>query len=79
MRAGALAPVLLTLGLLVGVVAAGALAVGADPARLAPALVTIGLYKLAFIGAGALLVGGAVLGRRARRRGGPTASSGRSA
>lgn len=53
-------------GLIVGVAAIAALALGADLSRLSPFLVKIALYKLAFIAALVLLVAGAMLGRRAR-------------
>lgn len=53
-------------GLVVGVAAVAALALGVDLSQLSPFLVKIALYKLAFIAALGLLVAGAMLGRRAR-------------
>ncbi len=59
-------------GLLVGIVAVVGLAMGADVVHLPPWLVKIAIYKLTFIAAIALLVAGAMVGRRARESGSRT-------
>lgn len=59
---------LLILGVLVGSAAAVALALGLRVDQLPPWMITVGMYKLAFIAAGGLFVAGAVLGRAARKR-----------
>lgn len=55
-------------GLLVGVAAILALILGVEPAQIAPFLVKIALYKLAFIAALGLLVAGGIVGRREHNR-----------
>ena len=52
-------------GLIIGIAAIVGLAVGADVVHLPPLLVKIAVYKLAFLAAVALLVAGALVGRRA--------------
>lgn len=59
---------LLILGVLVGSAAGVALALGLRVDQLPPWMITVGMYKLAFIAAGGLFVAGAVLGRAARKR-----------
>jgi hypothetical protein len=56
---------LLVLGTLVGCAAGLALALGLDVEDIPSWMITIGMYKLAFIAAGGLLVVGALLGRAA--------------
>jgi membrane protein implicated in regulation of membrane protease activity len=68
MRTSTVAKTLLVLGALVGGAAGVALALGLRADRLPPWMITVGMYKLAFIAAGGLLVAGALLGRAARRR-----------
>lgn len=53
-------------GLVLGIVAAVGLAMGADVVHLPPWLVKIAIYKLTFIAAAALLIAGAMVGRRYR-------------
>jgi hypothetical protein len=57
---------LLILGALVGGLAGLALALGVRLDQLPPWMITVGMYKLAFIAAAGLFVAGAVLGRAAR-------------
>jgi hypothetical protein len=59
---------LLILGALVGTAAGVALALGLDVSRIPPWMITVGMYKLAFIAAGGILVAGAIVGRAAMRR-----------
>jgi hypothetical protein len=66
MRSSKLAKALLILGALVGCVAGLALALGLRLDQLPSWMITVGMYKLAFIAAGGLLVAGALLGRAAR-------------
>ena len=66
MRTSQMGNVLRAVGLLVGLAAILALVLHVEPSRLPPLLVKIALYKLAFIAAAALLVAGAIVGRRAR-------------
>ena len=68
MRVARLGTILLTLGVIVGVVAGIGLLVGFEPARLPAALLNIAAYKLTLLAAFALLAAGAVLQRHARRR-----------
>jgi hypothetical protein len=68
MRALTISKALLLLGALVGVAAGVALAFGVRLDQLPPWMITVGMYKLAFIAAGGLLVAGALLGRAARSR-----------
>lgn len=58
---------LLTLGAVVGVVAAVALAIGFEPATLPAALLNVAAYKLTFLAAAGLLAAGAIVARYARR------------
>jgi membrane protein implicated in regulation of membrane protease activity len=58
---------LLILGALVGTAAGVALALGFGVADIPSWMITVGMYKLAFIAAGGLLFAGAVLGRAANR------------
>ena len=66
MRASTVSKVLLLLGALVGVATGVALAVGLRLDRLPPWMITVGMYKLAFLAAGGLFVAGALLGRAAQ-------------
>jgi hypothetical protein len=66
MRRTQVANFFLYTGLAVGTVTALALAFGVVP-RLSPFMVKVVIYKLAFFGAAALLVAGAVLRRWARK------------
>lgn len=67
MRTSTVAKTLLVVGALVGGAAGVALALGLPADRLPRWMITVGMYKLAFIAAGGLLVAGALLGRAARR------------
>jgi hypothetical protein len=67
MRVRLLGTFFLTLGLLVGTVAAVALIVGFEPSRLPAALLDLAAYKLTFLAAFGLIAAGAVLARHARR------------
>jgi hypothetical protein len=67
MRPAHIGRLLLTLGVLVGVAASIGLLVGFEPARLPRTLINAAAYKLTFIAALALLAGGAMLLRLARR------------
>ena len=67
MRFTTLSKALLILGALVGTVAGLAMALGLRLDQLPPWMITVGMFKLAFIAAGGLLVAGALLGRAARR------------
>ena len=66
MRASSVSKALLVLGALVGCVTGVALALGLRLDQLLPWMITVGMYKLAFISAAGLLVAGALLGRAAR-------------
>jgi hypothetical protein len=68
MRSSTVAKGLLMLGVLVGGAAGVALALGFRVDQLPPWMITVGMYKLAFIAAGGLLAAGAVLGRAAQKR-----------
>lgn len=68
MRAATVAKSLLVLGLLVGIATGLALALGFDVDRIPSWMVTVGMYKLAFIAAGGLLAAGALMGRATRER-----------
>ena len=68
MRGSAVGRTLLVLGTVVGGVAGLALALGFRVDRLPPWMITVGMYKLAFIAAGGLLVAGALIGRAAQRK-----------
>jgi hypothetical protein len=68
MRSPTVAKSLLILGVLVGGAAGIALAFGLRVDQLPPWMITVGMYKLAFIAALGLFVAGAVLGRAARKR-----------
>lgn len=59
-------------GLLVGIIAIAAFVLRVDVTRLSPFLIKVAIYKLAFIAAIALMVGGAILGRRDRVGAAPT-------
>ncbi|MDQ2768714.1 MAG: hypothetical protein M3Y30_16355 [Gemmatimonadota bacterium] len=69
MRSARLSTLLRLGGLFVGVATILALVLGVEPARIAPFLVKVALYKLAFIAALGLLVAGGVVGRRENSRG----------
>ena len=58
---------LLILGALVGTAAGVAMALGLRLDQLPPWMITVGMYKLAFIAAAGLFVAGAFVGRAARR------------
>lgn len=68
MHSSTVAKSLLLLGVLVGGSAGVALALGFRVDQLPPWMITVGMYKLAFIAAGGLLAAGAVLGRAAQKR-----------
>lgn len=68
MRFSTVAKTLLILGALLGAAAGIALVLGLRLDQLPPWMITVGMYKLAFIAAGGLLVAGALLGRAARSR-----------
>lgn len=68
MRSWTVAKSLLMLGLLVGGAAGLALALGFRVDHLPPWMITVGMYKLAFIAAVGLFAAGAVLGRAAQKR-----------
>ncbi len=70
MRASTIARGLLIIGALVGAGAGIALALGLGVSSIPPWMITVGMYKLAFIAAGGLLVAGAMVGRAAMRRSG---------
>lgn len=76
MRATQVGTALRVLGLAVGLGAAAALLLGFDLTRLSPFWIKIAIYKLAFIAALALLIAGAMIGRRARARSRSTGNSG---
>jgi hypothetical protein len=65
MRQSTIARALLVLGTLVGCAAGVALALGVGVDDIPSWMITVGMYKLAFIAAGGLLVVGALLGRAA--------------
>jgi hypothetical protein len=67
MRFSTVAKTLLILGALVGAAAGLALALGLRLDQLPPWMITVGMYKLAFMAAGGLLVAGAILGRATQR------------
>jgi hypothetical protein len=67
MRLSFVAKSLLILGALVGSAAGLALALGLRLDQLPPWMITVGMYKLAFLAAAGLFVAGAVLGRATRR------------
>jgi membrane protein implicated in regulation of membrane protease activity len=70
MRASTIARGLLLVGALVGAGAGIALALGLGVSSIPSWMITVGMYKLAFIAAGGLLVAGAMVGRAAMRRSG---------
>jgi hypothetical protein len=63
-----LAKSLLILGAFVGALTGLALALGFRLDQLPPWMITVGMYKLAFLAAAGLFVAGAILGRAARDR-----------
>ena len=67
MRAERAGGLLLALGLTVGAAAGIGLLLGFEPAQLPRELLNIAAYKLTFLAAGGLLVGGALLLRYGRR------------
>ena len=67
MRRSRIAEFLLAAGAVVGAAAVVGLVVGFEPAKLPPALLNLAFYKLAFVGAAGLLVGGGLVHRYARR------------
>lgn len=73
MRLSGASKALLILGALVGAAAGLALAFGLSLDHLPPWMITVGMYKLAFVAAAGLFVAGAMLGRAARKE---TTSSG---
>lgn len=68
MHSSTVAKSLLILGVLVGGAAGVALALGFRLDQLPSWMITVGMYKLAFIAAGGLFIAGALLGRAARKR-----------
>jgi hypothetical protein len=68
MRQSTIARGLLIVGALVGAGAGIALALGLGVSSIPEWMITVGMYKLAFIAAGGLLVAGAMVGRAAMRR-----------
>ena len=68
MRLPVVAKSLLVLGALVGALTGLALVLGLRLHQLPPWMITVGMYKLAFLAAAGLLVAGALLGRAARNR-----------
>ena len=66
MRLPVVAKSLLVLGAVVGAVTGLALALGLRLDHLPPWMITVGMYKLAFLAAAGLFVAGAMLGRAAR-------------
>jgi hypothetical protein len=66
MRTSTVSKALLLLGALVGAVTGVALALGLPLDQLPPWMITVGMYKLAFIAAGGLFVAGALIGRAAQ-------------
>ena len=64
--ASAFAKGLIVVGATVGAAAGLALALGLRPDQLHGWMITVGMYKLAFISAAGLLVAGAMLGRAVR-------------
>ena len=67
MRASTLSKGLLVLGAIVGAATGVALALGVRLDHLPSWMITVGMYKLAFIAAGGLFVVGAMVGRAAQR------------
>jgi len=79
-RQSTIARGLLILGALVGTGTGIALALGLGVSSIPSWMITVGMYKLAFIAAGGLLVAGAMVGRAAmRRRGADSPDDARSA
>ncbi len=70
MRFSGASKALLILGALVGAAAGLALAFGLRLDQLPPWMITVGMYKLAFLAAAGLLVAGAMLGRAAKNKSG---------
>jgi hypothetical protein len=68
MRAARIGPILLALGLVVGVAAGVGLLVGFEPAQLPRELLNIAAYKLTFLAAAGLLAAGALVLRYERRQ-----------
>lgn len=68
MRAARIGPVLLAVGLVVGVAAGVGLLLGFEPAQLPRELLNIAAYKLTFLAAGGLLAAGALALRYERRQ-----------
>ena len=62
-----LSKALIILGAFVGTLAGVAMALGLRLDQLPPWMITVGMYKLAFLAAAGLFVAGALLGRAARR------------
>jgi hypothetical protein len=69
MRLAPLGIALRVAGLVLGLAAVLALVLGVDPTHFPPFLVKVAIYKLTFIAALALLIAGAMMGRRARAQG----------
>ena len=67
MRFTSLSKTLLILGAIVGTAAGLAMALGLRLDQLPPWMITVGMYKLAFIAAAGLFFAGALLGRAARK------------
>jgi hypothetical protein len=65
MRASTISKGLLILGALLGAATGVALALGVRLDHLPPWMITVGMYKLAFLAAGGLFVIGAMVGRAA--------------
>lgn len=66
MRLTSFSKALLILGALVGTAAGLAMALGLRLDQLPPWMITVGMYKLAFLAAAGLFVAGALVGRAAR-------------
>lgn len=77
MRRSRLGDFLLGAGAVVGLAAVVGLVVGFEPAKLPAAVINLAVYKLTFVGAAGLLLGGALVHRYARRGEHPIANEAR--
>lgn len=68
MRVTRLGTMLRVVGLLLGLATIAAIFFRVDPTHISPFFIKVAVYKLTFIAAIALLVAGAMLGRRERTR-----------